>query len=171
MIFMNSKHNDKVKEVLLLILEEMEGGNYDWVLSGSTNLFIQGINIKASDIDIISTKEDIIKIEELFKIFSSKKIAYSESDKYRSYFGRLMIDGIQIDLMAELEFKTQAGNWEKSTSLENRKFMQFNSYQVPINPIGNELAFYKKMKRKDDDLKIKLIEKYKGKRTNNSSVM
>ena len=99
-------HNERVVGVLVFLLENLKDKNFNWVLVGSTNLFIQGVSVAAKDIDIVSTKEDILKIEEIFKIQSIKKIVYSESEKYRSWFGRLIIEDIQIDLMANLEYKT-----------------------------------------------------------------
>ena len=160
---MNSKHNDVVSDVLLLILEKIGNRNLNWVLVGSTNLFIQGIEVNAKDIDIVSTKEDILKIESILKEYSIKKVVFSESDKYRSWFGRLIINNIHVDLMAELEYKPSDGGWMKSTSLEDKELITFNESEIPVTSIENELAFYKKMKRKNDDLKIKLIEQFVNK--------
>lgn len=157
----DNDHNEKVVGVLEFLSEKLEDKNFNWVLVGSTNLFIQGVSIIAKDIDIVSTKEDILKIEELFKSYSIKKIVYSESEKYRSWFGRLVIDNIQVDLMAELEYKTPDSNWLKSTSLESKEIITFKEYEVPINPFENELLFYKKMNRENDKMKVKLIEEFK----------
>ena len=154
-------HNEKVVSVLEFLLEKLEDKNFNWVLVGSTNLFIQGVSITAKDIDIVTTKEDILKIEEIFETYSLKKIVYSESEKYRSWFGRLVIDNIQVDLMAELEYKTPESTWLKSTSLESKEIITFKEYKVPVNPFENELLFYKKMNRENDKLKVKLIEEFK----------
>ena len=157
----DNDHNEKVVSVLEFLLEKLEDKNFNWVLVGSTNLFIQGVSITAKDIDIVTTKEDILKIEEIFETYSLKKIVYSESEKYRSWFGRLVIDNIQVDLMAELEYKTPESTWLKSTSLESKEIITFKEYKVPVNPFENELLFYKKMNRENDKLKVKLIEEFK----------
>lgn len=157
----DNDYNEKVVSVLEFLLEKLEDKNFNWVLVGSTNLFIQGVSITAKDIDIVSTKDDILKIEEIFETYSLKKIVYSESEKYRSWFGRLIIDNIQVDLMAELEYKTPDSNWLKSTSLESKEIITFKEYKVPVNPFENELLFYKKMNRENDKLKVKLIEEFK----------
>ncbi len=161
---MDSKHNEKVTKVLLRILGKLAETNLEWVLVGSTNLFIQGIKVLTKDIDIVSTQKEVLEIEEIFKSYSIKKVAYSESENYRSWFGRLEIESIQVDLMANLEYKTPDGKWLKSTSLESKKIITFDKYKIPVNPFKNELRFYKKMKRNNDDLKIKLIEDFQKKR-------
>ncbi|MGC9779419.1 MAG: hypothetical protein HZR80_09280 [Candidatus Heimdallarchaeota archaeon] len=149
---MDSKHNEQVTKVLLQILEKLAEIKLDWVLVGSTNLFVQGVNILAKDIDIVSTQKDILEIEEIFKSYSIKKVVYSESEKYRSWFGRLVIDNIQVDLMADIEYKAPNG--------VSKKFITIDKYEIPVNPLENELNFYKKLKRKNDVLKIRLIEDF-----------
>jgi predicted nucleotidyltransferase len=156
-----SAHKDNVLRVLEFILSKIADKDFNWVLVGSTNLFIQGIDVTAKDIDIVSTKSEILQIEEIFKKYSIKKVTYSESDKYKSYFGRCVIDGIQVDLIADLEYKTPDGQWSKSTSLESKKIFVFKGYSIPVNPIENELIFYEKMNRENDQQKIKLIKKVK----------
>ncbi len=157
---MDSKHNEQVTKVLLQILEKLTETKLDWVLVGSTNLFIQGVKVLAKDIDIVSTQKDVLKIEEIFKSYCIKKVAYSESANYRSWFGRLVIDNIQVDLMADLEYKTPDGKWLKSTSLKNKKIITYDKHKIPVNPFENELNFYMKMKRKNDISKIKLIKDF-----------
>ncbi|MGC9779424.1 MAG: hypothetical protein HZR80_09305 [Candidatus Heimdallarchaeota archaeon] len=63
--------------------------------------------------------------------------------------------------MADLEYKISDGKWLKSSSLKSKKIIAFEKYKIPVNPFENELGFYKKMKRKNDDLKIKSIEDFK----------
>jgi hypothetical protein len=154
---MDENHNKEVTKVLLLIIEELSNTNIEWMLTGSTNLFIQGIKITAKDIDIVSTKEDLFRIEEIFSSYSIKNITYNESEKYRSWFGRLIIDKIQVDLMAELEYCPSKGNWIKSDSFQNKIEIAFNKYQILVNPLEHEIEFYREMNRKNDDMKIKKI--------------
>ncbi len=153
-------HQDSVIRVLEFIINKLQVKDLNWVLVGSSNLYIQGIKIIANDIDIISTKLDILKIEKVFNEYSQKKIIYSATEKYRSYFGKLTIENIQVELIAELEFKTPDGIWLKSISLENKKFIDYKGYTIPVNPLENELLFYEKMNRENDKLKIKLIKKH-----------
>jgi hypothetical protein len=160
---MDEEHNKKVVKVLEFILDKLSKTDIDWVLTGSTNLLIQGLFVQAKDIDIVSTKEDLFRIEKMFAKYIKKKVQYSESKKYRSWFGRLVIKGIQVDLMAELEYKPPESDWVKSFTMENRIAITFNNTQINVNPVENELTFYKKMNRKNDDKKRELIIEFKNK--------
>ncbi|NHJ47303.1 MAG: hypothetical protein FK733_05890 [Asgard group archaeon] len=162
---MDAEHNKEVTKVLKQIIVKLSKTNIMWLLSGSTNLFIQGIKITASDIDIISTKEDLFRIEEIFKDYIVKKIEYNESEKYRSWFGRLNINSIQIDLMADLEYKPPNSDWIKSDSLNNKMKILFDNYALYVNSLESELTFYSNMKRKKDDIKKELIMRLKNSTT------
>ncbi|NHJ04779.1 MAG: hypothetical protein EAX90_08145 [Candidatus Heimdallarchaeota archaeon] len=152
--------NRKNFEALKLFLKIISKTNVNWVLVGSSNLALQGVKIQANDIDIISTKDEVLKIQDLFKRYIHKEIKYSEAERYRSWFGSLELKGIKIELIGELEFKTLENNWTKSKSLERKEFIEYESYQVPILPIEYEKEFYIIMKRENDSQKIKKIEEY-----------
>jgi hypothetical protein len=167
---MDENHNKEVTQVLLLIIGRLSDSNIEWMLTGSTNLFIQGVKITAKDIDIVSTKDNLFRIEEIFSSYCVKKITYNESEKYRSWFGRLIIDKIQVDLMANLEYRPKKGNWIKSESFQNRIKIIFNKYLISVNPLEYELVFYKEMNRKNDDMKIKMIKELIDKKKNLNQV-
>jgi len=57
----------KTVETLKVIYEKLKRQEVKWVLTGSTNLALQGLKIKPKDIDILTDKEDAFKINKLLK--------------------------------------------------------------------------------------------------------
>ena len=86
--------NEHVLDTLIFILEKIKDEKLSWFLTGSANLLVQGIDIIAKDIDIITTKEDAFKFYNLFLEYGIQEVKYSSTDKFRSYFGKLNIKGI-----------------------------------------------------------------------------
>ncbi len=152
-------HNKRIIDVILFISDRTKNENLEWVLTGSANLLIQGLSVDVEDIDILIAKKDVFNFYNFFKEFGIQKVEYSATDKFRSYFGKLIINEIKVEIMSRLEYKTPDNIWIKSTSLRKRKLIQFKNYTIPINPLENELKFYHLMKRKSDLHKIELIEK------------
>ncbi|MFW9925079.1 MAG: nucleotidyltransferase domain-containing protein [Candidatus Thorarchaeota archaeon] len=155
--------NESNYEILLHFKNKIEKRNIDWVLVGSTNLAIQGLPIKAKDIDIVTTRDAGKQIFQLFNKSIKKNFEFSESENFRSWFGILEIDKITLEIMAELEYKNNKDDWIKSNSLENKKFLQFRNKEIPILPLENEREFYIDINRENDKDKIKLIDEFMNK--------
>ena len=151
--------NKIVLETLRFILSKIKDLELDWVLVGSTNLVVQGIDIIAKDIDIITTANDAKIFYRLFEEFGIQEVSYSSTDKYRSHFGKLMIEDVLVEIMAELEYKTAEKVWMKSTSLRDKIEVRFGEYLVPVIPLESEVQFYKLMNRPNDSRKIDAISK------------
>lgn len=159
--FDNSKPNNEPNFIALdYFLKRISNAEIEWVLVGSTNLALQGIEIQAKDIDIVTTKDGANKIEDLFKKDLTKKVEYSEAERYKSYFGKLEIKGIKFEIMAELNFKTEKGEWIQSESLAKKEHFDYKNYKIPVLPINLEREFYLKMKREDDTSKIEKIDEF-----------
>lgn len=152
-------HNQKIIDIILFILDRIKDEKLTWVLTESANLLIQDIDVNANDIDILITKKDAYRFYNLFKEFGLKEIEYSATDKFRSFFSKLIINEISIEIITRLEYKSPDNVWRKSTLLKKRKLIEYNSYIIPVNPLENEIAFYQLMKRKKDFHKIELIKK------------
>lgn len=149
--------DEKYVEVLRILSEKLK--SVKWVLVGSTNLVIQGINIEANDIDVLTDKEDAIKVGELLKEFEIKPVKFGEKYIFRSYNGLFAINGIEVEVMGELE-ELIDGEWISSyvDEFDNIVIFEFDNFEIPLASLEDELEDYKKMNRKKDQIKIKKIE-------------
>ena len=89
----------------------MKENGIEYVIGGSVSLFLQGIKIKeVTDVDIMTTKENAFRINEIFKAFETKPVEYDEGKTMRSYWGQLKIKGIKVDVMGEF-YERSAEEW------------------------------------------------------------
>lgn len=159
--------NKKIIEVLKIIYKKLKNKNIKWVVSGSLNLLLQGIPIKKiSDIDIMTTKKDAFKINEILKEFEIKPVKFGEKGLIKSYWGQLKIKGMKVDIVGE--FSEKFGNkWVNIArkKLKSHKSVKIKNMKIPASDLQLQLKSYKLLKRKKDRIKIRKIEKFLKKKS------
>jgi len=78
-----------------------------WVLAGSTASYLNGLDVKPKDLDILTDKENAYKIDEIFteKFKVLRKMGYSETEIYASHFGRYKLRSIFVEVISDLKIK------------------------------------------------------------------
>ncbi|MHB8360750.1 MAG: nucleotidyltransferase domain-containing protein [Thermoplasmataceae archaeon] len=93
--------SDDFKKVLITLINRIPP-SVKWAIDGSASLALQGINVSPHDIDILTDSDGANKIGEIFSDNIVKKVEFSQTEKYESVFGKMQIDGINIDIMGNL---------------------------------------------------------------------
>ena len=129
--------------------------NIDWILSGSYSLFIQGVDIEANDIDIVTNKVGAIKLDSLLSKYCIKPLEYSSTSEFRSYYGNYLIEGTKIDIMGEFQYMQKNGNWSKLRHMCNTFNNDFENMKLKLFPLEEELKEYEELGRVEKVNKIK----------------
>ena len=118
-----------------------------WILIGSISLALQGIKIKAKDIDILTNKSGAFKINRLLKEYEIKPVKFLYSKIFGTeYFGKFRIKGVRVEVMGKTKEK-----------LPSPKIIKISGMNLPVSSLEEELKFYKALKRRKDIDKIKKI--------------
>ena len=127
-----------------------------WVLSGSTSLVIQGVDVTINnDIDILTDKKGSIEIDRIFAEFRVKDLDYSTTDKYKSYFGIYRINNIQVEVMGDFQYKMNNGEWADFNQ-NNEIFIKiFEGMNLPLLKLEQEYKEYFSVGNHDKAEKIK----------------
>lgn len=80
---------------------------YDWVVTGSLGMALQGVPVEIHDIDIQTDKDGAYEIEDCFFQDVIKPVRYTMSERIQSHFGMLEIDGIRVEIMGDMQKKTE----------------------------------------------------------------
>lgn len=151
-------------EVLQLIVKRLAGKSISWILIGSSNLALQGVAVPESDIDIATDKEGAYAIEELLAEFLIQPVEYSESEQFRSHFGRFLIEGIEVEVMGELEvLDKHIDRWVHVSDASFATKFSNNEITIPVMELAHEIKFYK-IRGENEKLHAivqHMIEKYK----------
>ncbi|MFX0116537.1 MAG: nucleotidyltransferase domain-containing protein [Candidatus Hodarchaeota archaeon] len=134
--------NKRFWVVLGKISERLSAYPGRWLIVGSCNLALQGLPIDPQDIDISTDQNGAYEIERLFSEYILHKVKYSSGKAIRSHFGTLMIDGVKIELMGDLEIKDSFGAWQRTTIKRITHWITVNSLQLPVASLESEYQGY-----------------------------
>ncbi|MBP1996934.1 nucleotidyltransferase domain-containing protein [Paenibacillus eucommiae] len=135
--------------ILRLVNELLSTRDIDWAITGSTSFALQGLPFKPDDIDIQTNQQGAYEIESLFKNYIRRPVVYSSNGFIRSHFGELVITGISIEIIGDIE-KFVDGVWEKAPNLnEIKKFINVANLKLPVLSLEYEVEAYRKLGRED----------------------
>ena len=115
-----------------------------WAVTGSLGLTLQGMDVAIHDIDIQTDKSGAYEIERLFSRYVVGNIEFSSSDKIRSYFGELNIDGVKVDIMGDIQKHLPDGSREDPVNVgDKRLFIDYNGLPFPVISLEYEREAYR----------------------------
>ena len=104
--------------ILRKIYDRLEGSRMNWVVTGSLVMALQGVPVQVHDIDIQNDRDGAYEIERRFSKYVIKAVNYSISERIRSHFGVLKIDGIKVEIMGDIQKPLDNQNWEEPVNVE-----------------------------------------------------
>lgn len=150
--------DQKTIEALKIINQKLKNRKIRWVLVGSTSLALQGIKVKPEDIDILTDKEGVFKINELLKKYEIKPTKFGKSDVFQSYLGEFRINKVKVEIMGNLREKIK-GKWSDfSPRLRSPKVIKFEAMDLPVSPLKEQLASYEAFARGKDSVRVRKIK-------------
>ncbi len=134
--------------VLRRLYTELKGSGVSWVVTGSLSFALQGLPLEPHDIDIQTDREGAYEIERRFSSSVSRKVVFSATERMRSHFGALLIDGIVVEIMGDIQKRLEDGTWERPVDLRSqRKFVHVDDMEIPVLSLEYEAEAYMKMGR------------------------
>lgn len=147
--------------VLKKIYSQLKDKNINWVVTGSLGFALQGVPVEPNDIDIQTDREGAYEIERIFSEFVSKKVKFSSAERIRSHFGELIIDGIKVEIMGDIQKRLEDGNWEEPVNLERyKRFVEVEGMKIPVLSLEYEYQAYLKLGRIE---KAKILKEWLNK--------
>lgn len=121
----------------------------NWLLTGSFRLSLEDENLfKGTDIDILTDKEGANLIKKLFKQNILTDFSFVESEKIKSNFGQLSINGVTFDVMSEVQNKVN-NKWLTLPKLDNITYLILNNWHIPVLPLHIELDVCQKLNQQE----------------------
>ncbi|MDI6642249.1 MAG: hypothetical protein QME68_08090 [Elusimicrobiota bacterium] len=137
-------------KVLRKINSRLNNTSLNWAVTGSLGFALQGVPVEPNDIDIQTDKKGAYEIECYFSEFVTKRVTFSSTEKIRSHFGKLMIDGINVEIMGDIQKRLEDGSWENPMDLEHHKrIVEVEGMKVPVLSLEYEYQAYMKLGRID----------------------
>jgi S-adenosylmethionine-dependent methyltransferase len=100
----------KWRAVLRNLTQELQAHGVNYRLVGGAALALRGLDVELNDLDLEMPKAEAYAFGERFAESVVLPVAWRETETLRSHYGRFEIDGVSMDVMAELERKID-GHW------------------------------------------------------------
>lgn len=149
--------NEQIKKALLIISKRLKNTKIRWVIVGSASLALQGVEVKPNDIDILTDKEGAFKINKILKEYEVRPVEFRRSELWESYLGEFNIKGVKVEVMGDLR-KVNGELISISEKLSNANFVRLNEEKIPVASLTDQLESYRRIKRKEDLIKVQKIK-------------
>lgn len=135
-------------KVLGKIVSRLEGKPIIWVLTGSLGMALQGVPVQVYDIDIQTDKEGAYEIERCLAEYVVEPVRYLESERIRSHFGMLEIDGMRVEIMGDVQKRLGDRSWEETVKVERyRRWVEVGGMRIPVLSLEYEYQAYLELGR------------------------
>ncbi|NIM94554.1 MAG: hypothetical protein GTO18_12710 [Anaerolineales bacterium] len=142
--------------VLEILLTDLAGVEYPWCITGSLGLALQGVDVFVNDIDLQSTRQGVLEMEERLGGYVTEPVMFKESENIRSFFGRCEIEDIVVELMGDVQKIQNDGHWADPPDLrEFIHLIKHNNLILPVLDLEYEAEAYEALGRLDKSSKIR----------------
>ncbi|GAH37169.1 unnamed protein product [marine sediment metagenome] len=150
--------NPDYLKALRNINARLNNTSVNWAVTGSVGFALQGVPVEPNDIDIQTDKRGAYEIERHLSEFVTKRVKFSSTERIRSYFVELMIDGIKVEIMGDIQKRLEDGSWENPVDLEyHKRVVEVEGMKVSVLSLEYEYQAYMKLGRID---KAKMLRKW-----------
>jgi hypothetical protein len=122
----------------------------NWAVTGSFGFALQGVPVEVHDLDLQTDEAGAYEIERRFSESVVRKVTFSSAERIRSHFGVLLMEGIRVEIMGDVQKRREDGSWEDPVDLARRKrVVQVEGLDVPVLSLEYEYQAYLKLGRMD----------------------
>ncbi len=134
--------------ILRQIHARLSNTDVNWVVTGSLGFALQGVPVQPNDIDLQTDKAGAYAIESLFSEVVTRRVKFSATERIKSHFGALQIDGIQVEIMGDIQKRGADGVWEEIVDPARYRLMvEIDGMLVPALSLEYEYEAYLKFGR------------------------
>lgn len=134
--------------VIRQIHTQLSNTDVNWCVTGSCSFALQGVPVHPNDIDLQTDRAGAYEIESLFLDVVIRKVTLSATERIRSHFGALKIDGIEVEIMGDIQKRDPDGGWDKPVDLiQYRQLVEIDELLVPVLSLEYEYQAYLKLGR------------------------
>lgn len=141
------KKPDDFEDVVKFIATKLSGRQY--AIRGTASLVLQDLDFNVQDVDVLANKQTALFCNDALKEILSGSVEFSESAKYKSYFGKFKVNDVLIEVYGDWQIKTQKGTWSKVFDASDDEVDEIilDGKKVRVTKIESELETYMLMGR------------------------
>jgi ubiquinone/menaquinone biosynthesis C-methylase UbiE len=135
------------RSVVRQIARQLDRGQVPFRIVGGAAAALQGADIPVQDVDVETSARGARTFQEKYGTRTELPVAWRESDRYRSHFGRFRFGEVIVEVMGDLE-RLEAGRWVPSQA-SPPCLIDVDGVLVPVSRIEEEALAYIRRGRLD----------------------
>ncbi|MFC4540883.1 nucleotidyltransferase domain-containing protein [Halosolutus amylolyticus] len=152
--------DDRYLDALETLATALDDRDVTWALTGSTSFALQGVPLSPDDIDVQTTEDGAYAIEDAFSERVVDPVSVSESERIRSHFGAIDLDGVRVEIMGAVQKRRDDGTWDPPVDVtDHRTIVDTGRVRVPVLSLDYEATAYERLGRSE---RAALLEEYSG---------
>ena len=150
-------NKEEVRATVKTIDEKLKGEAY--AIRGTASLVLQGLDMNVDDIDILCNAKTALSANLKLSEYLVEEVAFKESPKFKSYFGKFLIDGVKVEIMGDWQIFNDKKGWSKlyTADAEDITHVKVDDLEIPVTKIELELEVFALMGRWTAYQKIKRL--------------
>ncbi|MCA9986602.1 MAG: hypothetical protein KDE59_19975 [Anaerolineales bacterium] len=134
--------------VIETICTTLRPHNILWALTGSASFALQGMKLPIKDIDLQTDAVGACKIEAVLAEFVERPVSYSSTGRIRSHYGGLHLNGIQVEIIGDVEHLQANGSWSTPPDIKEAcRWISYKALKIPVMSLAHEALAYERMGR------------------------
>jgi len=134
---------DEIDAAFRLVCGAILDSAITWALTGSLAFSIRGIDTPVGDIDIQTDKDGAYAIERSLKPYVVEPVQFKAAAKIRSHFGVVVIGGVSVEIMGDIEKLTPDGVWLATPPLRSiTEKITYGELRIPVLNLEYEYQAY-----------------------------
>ena len=136
--------------VLHLIANQLHGTPITWAVTGSCALALQGLPLAVHGIDLRTTAHDAYALEARFRSYQKRPVNFASTDTVQSHFGALEFNGIQVEIIGDMQHRLPDGTWEPIVDMNRfKRWVRVEDIEVPVMSLPFLYEAYQLLGRAD----------------------
>ena len=142
---------EKTLNALKILYQKVDPNKTHWVLVGSSSLILQGVDVPVTnDIDIMARAVDCPEISNLLADYViSSPTGIIEGETTRCDYSAYNIDGVNLDLVGDIQNKLPDGSWSEIRNLDNYETLNIGGMKLRVLSLYEEMRGYAAGGRED----------------------
>lgn len=142
-------------QALKTIISRLVDLPYAWAVTGSLGMALQGMTLPVHDIDLQTGQAGAYAIGRRLASFTITPVRLLESERIRSHLGLFEMDGVQVEVMGDLQNRLENQGWGEPVQVEDhRQWVELAGLRVPVLSLEYEVQAYHLMGRKEKAQKV-----------------
>lgn len=135
-------------EALRKVSMRLKDKDICWAVTGSMNMAMQGMAVEVHDIDLQTNEAGAYKMQALLQAYVVTPVRYLASERMHSHLGKLVIDGVEVEIIGGLQKLLPDGTWEAPLDVAAHTcLVEIEGMQVPGLTLDYEYQAYVLMGR------------------------